>query len=77
VVPEWHRFEVDGVAYYWRSYATVDRQGRPADFVIVEIAARPGERGAFGLVCPAGTVAAERHAIEALRIYLANGGTFA
>jgi hypothetical protein len=70
---DWRPFVVDGVTYYWRTYAGgMGNRG----MVMVEIAPAPADRASFGMVHPGGTVATERHAVEALRYYVEVKGHF-
>jgi hypothetical protein len=75
--PVWHRFEIDGEAYYWTAYPSETRIGdgpwSPTEYLTVSRAAdTPGVGQGF----PSGTVVTEQNAIDLVRLVKSERGRF-
>ena len=72
--PAWHRFEVDGETYYWRTYPSEWRtgQGPWVGVESLEVSRQPDTPG-VARSHPAGTTVTEEHAVELVRLFREGG----
>ena len=72
--PAWHRIEVDGETYYWRTYASESstNNGPLAPTEALDVSRQPDTPG-VGRSFPVGTVVAEADAIELVRLFNEHG----
>jgi hypothetical protein len=67
--PAWHRFQLDGETFYWRTYPSEQsvNGGSWAPIENLDVARLPDTPG-VGRSFPAGTVVVEQHAIDLVRL---------
>jgi hypothetical protein len=75
--PVWHRFEVDGETYYWRTYPSEQgvNGGSWEPIENLDVARLPDTPG-VGQSFPAGTVVVEQDAIDLVRFVQTKLPTF-
>jgi hypothetical protein len=75
--PVWHKFEVDGETYYWRTYPSQRKVGDGPIEAVENIDVRRNiDAPAVGNSYPQGTVVTQENAVELVRLMKDEGHEF-